>query len=197
MEQKALNILIVGFAVNEALTDAALHVGKIEKEKRNEVEQRVFGYIEEIYGGYYDTYETIKQISLKSMVNFGVVQKIVNMTAKYMFISCYDNEQLRKKFTNCHCPMDKTMIKKVIETYRKLITAGEIKKDEEEYLFYHDFKHKNKRSSEWSNLSWSNISLDEIVKFQDNPYIRFQQMVKVLAEKEKLSPLEYDFKYFE
>ena len=131
-----VNEIIARFAIKEAINDAAIHIGKLENRKKTEVEKRMLEYIDKIFRDTkYDAYETARQIASKNGVSFGIAQKIVNMTAKYMFISCYDNEQLRKKFTNCHCPMDKTMIKKVIETYRKLITAGEIKKDEEEYFF--------------------------------------------------------------
>lgn len=44
---------------------------------------------------------------------FGNVQKLVNMTAKYMFLSAYENENKRVLFKHCHCPMDGIMIRAI------------------------------------------------------------------------------------
>lgn len=40
---------------------------------------------------------------------FGNAQKLVNMTAKYMFLSSYADKEKRKLFAKCHCPMDGEM----------------------------------------------------------------------------------------
>ena len=45
--------------------------------------------------------------------SFGNAQKLVNMTAKYMYLACYNDEEKRILFKNCDCPMDGIMIKKV------------------------------------------------------------------------------------
>ena len=43
-------------------------------------------------------------------LTFGNVQKLVNMTAKYMFLSAYVDSDIRDKFIMCHCPMDGVMM---------------------------------------------------------------------------------------
>lgn len=44
-------------------------------------------------------------------LSFGNAQKLVNMTAKYMFLASYLDEDKREWFANCDCPMDGNMIR--------------------------------------------------------------------------------------
>ena len=46
--------------------------------------------------------------------------------------------------------------------------------------------------SKWSSVSWRDLN-------QDTKYIydKYQEMVKILAEKEGLLPIEFDLKYWE
>ncbi len=53
------------------------------------------------------------ELNMNGRFTFGNAQKLVNMTAKYMFLSCYNNEEMRKLFDKCDCPMDGYMIKMI------------------------------------------------------------------------------------
>ena len=49
---------------------------------------------------------------------FGNAQKLINMTMKYLFISCYDNPEKRIGIANCDAPMDSAMRDFVYRSYR-------------------------------------------------------------------------------
>ena len=120
---------------------------------------------------------------------FGNIQKLINMTAKYYYVmryTCYGNADAwfnapkspRVWFKNCHCPMDRIMIDKVVNQYR-----GEPKNDQKLL------------KGQWSSVSWSQIVYVETKdKHSRSYYDHFQQMVKELAAKEGLFPIEYDIK---
>ena len=44
---------------------------------------------------------------------FGNAQKLINMTAKYYYISCCMNSAKRENFKYCHCPVDCLLLEKV------------------------------------------------------------------------------------
>lgn len=109
------------------------------------------------------------------------------MTAKYIYISCYVNEGLKKNFACCHCPMDNIMIKKVKKEYLEYIKD---KKD----LYLQIPIGGGKTSLDVSKISWSKIGFE----VKDSPqsikvYMNFQEMVKILAKEKGISPIEYDF----
>lgn len=96
------------------------HFKAIKEEMRNNYVDYVKEYIEAIFREQYpQPLEYIEKISNPGLVNhnerftFGNAQKLINMTAKYMFLSCYQDETKRELFRNCDCPMDSFMIKKV------------------------------------------------------------------------------------
>ena len=111
---------------------------------------------------------------------FGNAQKLINMTAKYMFILTYDRPELRERFAQCHCPMDSIMIENVIkgidectklpENIEKLTTRG----------------WKTQLRKPWSQIEY------------DSPeqYKTFQTLVAFLAKEkygENTPPIEYDY----
>ena len=49
-----------------------------------------------------------------SSFSFGNAQKLINMTAKYMFMATYKRPKLRSKFKYCYCPMDGIMVEHAI-----------------------------------------------------------------------------------
>ena len=112
--------------------------------------------------------DVIKAVCNKTMVEsftFGNAQKLVNMTAKYMFLSCYGerNNDKKERFRLCHCPMDGIMIDKMKKLYPDL---------------------------RWS-FSWSSLKLDDDnLPWQ---YIQFQDCVNAIAVKNDILPLEVDF----
>lgn len=132
-----------------------------------------------------DVYEYLEKIN-KSCDNkrfsFGNAQKLLNMTAKYMYISCYANELIREKFKECHCPMDSYMIKHV---YKMIKDKSNIDK-------YKPYE-KSKGISEWDSIAWSKIKWGVLDgKEGICVYKRFQEIIKELAG-EDCYPIEYDF----
>lgn len=117
---------------------------------------------------------------------FGNAQKLINMTAKYMFIATYDNETLRKRFERCHCPMDGIMIEKIITM---LENRDDIRS--KFGLRKRDWK------TELRTPTWSNIDKPE------EGYDRFQSIVNSLRDDKStlekfgahkpLSRLEFDY----
>lgn len=109
---------------------------------------------------------------------FGNTQKLINMTVKYIFISAYaqNYEEFRKLFADCHCPLDRRMAERVRQEFDKadnrvvLPIKGE---------YADSYKKINK------DITWSRVDVET--------YNCYQQMVRLLAEKKNLIPIEYDF----
>ena len=116
----------------------------------------------------------------KLQFTFGHAQKVVNMSAKYLFISCYAEPNLRDRFQFCHCPMDKYMIKGVLDGREK----------SESVLT---------NSTAWSGLKLKKTNkkddIEEFIKKAvPDEYIQFQGIVDELRG--EYIPLEYDYIYW-
>ena len=55
----------------------------------------------------------------KDNFTFGNAQKVINMTAKYLYIICYADSAFRDRFKYCHCPMDRVMLNIVWKRYKE------------------------------------------------------------------------------
>ncbi len=53
-------------------------------------------------------------------LSFGKVQKLINMTMKYLYLKYYDNPNIIKHFNKCHAPMDSVMRDFVYASYTAL-----------------------------------------------------------------------------
>mgnify|MGYP006988845061 CR=1 FL=1 len=100
---------------------------------------------------------------------FGNAQKLVNMTAKYMFIASYQDDQKRELFASCDCPMDSVML-------------GVVKERCPEASWKADFS--------WSRMT-SDAGRIPIV------YTEFQEWVKSIANDEGVMPLEVDYLFWD
>lgn len=160
------------FAYNCALDDATRRVAnKAVKMAMSKVrvKEAVRAYIDSIFNETInpdDIYKTINYVVSESNsdgVTLGKAQKLVNMTAKYVYIGLLQtgDNSYRNRFSVCHCPMDRKMICGVIDEYEPDKTS--LKKD----------------------ISWSRMSNYEV-------YNEFQRIVKELSSRESISPLEYD-----
>lgn len=113
--------------------------------------------------------------------SFGNAQKLINMTVKHIYSICYYNPELRTKFEFCHCPLDGIMLDivwKKVDAARKKALG------------------KNFRAP-WGCEGLSDDgSQPELKSFPDR-YVAFQNVVKELAEKEHIYPIEYDYKNWE
>lgn len=139
---------------------------------------------------------------------FGNAQKLINMMAKYMFIAAYGNVELRKRFDQCHCPMDSQLMGFAA---RAIYELDEEKLCEDEKQIAHSFKEKctkqvkrrksKKLEGEWNGGSWGRLQRE----YGDIPeeYQLFQNVIRILCKDEAilvalgaseiLSPLEFGF----
>lgn len=196
--QKTIFDFSYGAALGDAIGQKAFEGNK--KPLRNNEDAKVIArqYIDSIINGeepdFYKTAETLQEsftryieenkseiIYIKKGGNpsipvfrFGNAQKLLNMLAKNMFLLVYQNETLRTNFAQCHCPMDKIMI----ATVKKELERTD---DEKARLLLK--RYKNCEKAAWSRIETENLE----------QYEAFQACVKFLADKQGLSPIEYDY----
>lgn len=214
MEQKIeVDKLIFDFVYELALRDAVMRTAylgdKSELRKCQEAKNIVRKYANDIingkffhYDGYYDIatnlchsfnpYIKVPEGSKNNNPQFtlGNAQKLLNMTMKYLYIMCYKNNELRDKFKNCHCPMDGIMIDKVINELKKLKSKGDSSVQQYTQKGYIG----KLKGKPWSRLSISDDKAIDDETIDDKAiYEQFQKSVKFLADKQGLSPIEYDY----
>lgn len=144
-----------------------------------EAKKHVRKYIDDIIAGKktdFYTVETDVETAFGQFIpgknfTFGNCQKLINMTVKYFYIVTYSDPTIRSHFNNCHCPMDNVMIKTV---------KSELKKDKKTLK---DFGITSDDLKSWSKIVNSNTS----------QYDAFQKIVCYLAQKQGVSPIEYDY----
>ena len=126
---------------------------------------------------------------------FGNIQKLINMTIKYMFRVCYLDKEKRRYFVYCHCPMDRIMIEIVSQEYKSAVVKYSLE-DEGNLLIQSPWRTKTGPSKiTWSKIGFPNQESNE--DFQNHKvYEDFQQMVRALAQKEHISPIEYDYMHW-
>lgn len=188
----------------ESGRDATKEEQKAFRELKNDLKESfaitVETYLKSIIDGNTteDTvYETIREVLAKGKsacdkhrkegseidfdFTFGHAQKVVNMAAKYLFISCYAEPKLREHFEYCHCPMDKYMIKGVLKNYAKeSIKEIKLKKD----TAWSGITLKNKDCS--NDIRWF------IEKAIPDEYLCFKNLVDELRGNDY--PLEFDYR---
>lgn len=123
---------IFDFYYEMAVNDAMNRVSK-EGEKKNLIDisgikNAVKEYAESIINGdnnpsFDETVNKIIEENNKSNKKidaflFGKIQKLINMTMKYLYVKYYDNPKIAKHFNKCDAPMDSYMMKFVFECYK-------------------------------------------------------------------------------
>lgn len=200
--RKDMNDLIFEFAYGEAMRDAIQQQAYKASNKNALLENErakniVRKYVESIFDGKSVnprcTAKKIEKAITEPEFTFGNAQKLVNMTAKYMFFATYRNENIRSNFQQCHCPMDNVMITKVIKEIEKqgISTLNEDlqKKLEKKHLLRDESE--GETGHKWTvflKQSWSGITGKNTEQ-----YMLFQEIVRALAAQKALIPIEYDF----
>lgn len=204
---------IFNFAYKMALRDATLqqsYKGTDKKSLRanNEARGFVSEYIEAIFNGmqpcFYDT-ETKVENSFRDFIKnkklttekgtlaeftFGNAQKLINMTAKYMYISAYANDGIRERFQCCHCPMDSIMVDRL-----KIKIAENVEADQTFKVRIIQLAKEFNESGKWKTFlskPWSGITSSNCTQ-----YTLFQSLVSILAQREHILPIEFDYKYWD
>lgn len=148
-----INDYIFDFAYGEALNDLYWRKEAGIKEcveKTEEIKKAVRAYADAVIMGempcLYNTAHVIENICIKETdkkLEFGNIQKLINITMKHLYIKYYDTN--RKAFRCCHAPMDDIMRDFVGRAYKKAF---------KKYLGI-------------SGVSWSSVSEEEYKKYQD------------------------------
>lgn len=139
--------------------------------------------------GFADFYKTAIAINtaactISNNFTFGIIQKLINITCEYMYIINYQNFQKRSNFNGCHCPMDRKMLRIVISELSKYPFLCNS-------LSPNNFKDIKKKLS---NVSWSKLVFNN--NKQNGTYDLYQDCIQVLTKHEGISPIEYDYKYW-
>lgn len=193
---------VFNFIYDMALRDAVLQRA-YEGEKKHLFENTdarkiTREYIDKVLSGekpdFYDAAIRVEQAFDEKEFSFGNAQKLINMSAKYMYISAYKNENyadFREKFSECHCPMDSIMIEKIIEEIEKLQDSSDKKSVENLVKEKYKMRDEGGKERKWTvflRQPWSRIPSGK-----DEQYIVFQDIVKHLAKYKGLIPIEYDY----
>lgn len=122
----------------------------------------------------------INQKESNGKFSFGNSQKLINMMLKYFYITSYADKDKKELFKFCHCPMDGQILRKVWRKRKSLSCNIKIGK-------YDEF-----------NKGWGNEDFEDTNGKKDfsKRYKIFQQAVRDLADKENMSPLEFDYHYW-
>ena len=162
----------------------------IRKKAKDSVKEYVNGVVAGEFPDFNEAAQKINKCVADPEFRFGNIQKLLNMTIKYIYIGYYTNPDIRNNFKKCHCPMDGIMLNKVVNAYKKLENKNE------EYLKY--AVGESKYSSAFSKISWSKIEFDDKSKNKHSKkiYDNYQEMVKTLANRKALIPIEYALDLF-
>lgn len=197
------------FVYNMALRDAVMqkayggekkHLGNCVKAKA-----RIKEYIDSILDNNQPDFNTVAEDVEKAFADFhktqngaqftfGNTQKLINMTAKYMFLITYKNKcrQTRGCFRCCHCPVDNIMLGKVVE----LVEALPKKEKDELSRNLQGFKAEDDSTTKVLAKNWKGVFKEPWSKIKKDRYDTFQAIVKYLADKENVLPIEFDYKYW-
>ena len=192
---------IFDFAFGEALVDATrrAYAPKNKDHNKEYIRSKSRDSVEK----YINSILNFKEVSLEETAKeicdkvgekaftFGNAQKLINMTAKYLYSVCYFDISKRNKFEHFDCPLDRQMKEAVVKKYKKAVKSGLIDSDNSILKI------------NWDKVAWSKLTTDECEEINTiEAYRAYQKMVTLLAncedpdgkeKPEKLFPLEYDF----
>lgn len=151
-------------------------------------------FIQNILAGQYHSIEEYNKDFLKTAIvlcdeintqggntefSFGNAQKLINLMVKYFYISSYGDKQKKQYFTYCHCPMDSILLGK-IWAQRARLNASVVRK-------------MNSRAAFLKSWGQEDFEMVQGERHIPSRYLVFQEAVRMIAGKESLSPLEYDY----
>lgn len=189
MDRNEMDDKIFDFIYSMAFNDATMRKAFMRKDGQDEESfQAIKRNLKESLRGEVKSYfNMIKEGKVKGEVNtlktivdvchkakeidtrftFGNSQKLVNMTAKYLYIISYGNPKMAENFRYCHCPIDGTIISTLINEKRI-------------------------DSKEFRDYPWSNMDLKDANAPQE--YLTIQEAIISLC-KGKCMPVEFDYLY--
>lgn len=114
--------------------------------------------------------------------SYGNAQKLVNMTAKYLYIATYFNDDYKDKFKNCHCPMDSLIVESLIKNI-----LDKQKGSQALALYKQITKRDNKAWITYLRTPWSKMTVEQ--------YKYFQVLVNMIKKNDE-DALEYDYSHW-
>ena len=175
-----INKVAFDFIYNEAMDDATRRTKatsiKNEVIKCEDAKKVVFDYAKNVvYGNnpcfyeYENRFENeLSKVGISGFT-FGNIQKLINMTMKYLYIRYYDD--CRENFGCCHAPMDRRMIEIVGKMYDK----------------------KTGKNLGISECSWSKIEKGTNGKDSLESYKKYQEGINIIINDNNILPIEFDF----
>lgn len=150
MEEPDPDEKIFDFAYLMALRDATVQQafpssGKGSKKllfQCTEAREVLSSYIESIFAGRPKDFYVVeskveeafnaflKMHGSSAHFTFGNAQKLINMSAKYMYMATYGRPELRGRFAACHCPMDAILIRTVVSEADKKVSGNALSDEE-------------------------------------------------------------------
>ena len=115
---------------------------------------------------------------------YGNIQKLVNMTAKYMYITSYKNIDLKDRFSKCDCPIDSIISKKIYDKCKDENLDFRSKE-------YFPELYKNSKKSIRSFFYYLSFS-----KISESDYLYCQEMLRDFYNATGIGPLEFDYIYW-
>ncbi len=119
--------------------------------------------------------------------SFGNAQKLINMTAKYLYIMCYSSPELRNRFRFCHCPLDSIMLKTVWKQYGER-NGSAIRRQE--------LNINTVFCASWGDEDLNENGVQLEIKSFPARYAAFQKAVKELIGENNIYSIEYDYLYW-
>ncbi len=116
---------------------------------------------------------------------YGNAQKLINMTAKYLYIRNYSNPQLAASFKHCHCPLDNQIVKKLKSDAKR---GSDLDKSIKKLYSAVNNSEQTKTWRQYLDLPWSSCTKER--------YQFFQKAIRETIEKKynnEITPLEYDY----
>ena len=192
--EKSIFSFIFRLAYRDAIMRRAYSGESLSTNEYNKIEAYVKTYIDKLLSEEYPDFMDAAN-GLKDFLNkyddfsFGNIQKLLNMTTKYVYIICYNHIENRRCFSKCHCPMDNTMIRIVWNEYK----SNYKKEGWDKELLWIPYDNE-KKGTDYSRIAWSRIGFEA----EESPrsisvYFNFQNMVRRLSECKGIFPVEYDY----
>lgn len=145
--------------------------------------------------------EELKQHGANSFsFTFGNCQKVINMTVKYFYIATYANEELREKFKGCHCPMDGIIIGRIIGELKEITGEKKCHRCPKTNNLFQDIIRGDDKCKDIKEEVLESLTINSIqgawsqIDIRNNlSYKLYQSVIKYLADKKGVSPIEYDY----
>ena len=212
-KQQTVSNAAFDFAYDMALRDATLRAASTgipldELRKVPDARTVVKGHIEWLLEEVRTNYSEVFLVTAKDLeeafhdnsvppnhFTFGNAQKVISMTAKYLYVGAQYSPDMRSRFSVCHCPMDSVMIE-FVASFLNSGSISTLEPNEKETLT--EFKNAYMRSISrgvnkgkliWDGPSWSTMTSDD-----ENKYKHFQAVIRIIGRHRtpQLSPLEVD-----